>query len=71
MEVQDKYLPSKEERVKFLENKIEAYKTQVFGGLVEVAQVSNNQPAVDQLEYNIKNRIADIDVMTEMLDNLG
>lgn len=70
MEVQDKYLPSKEEREKFLETRIEEYKKQIFGGTVEVAMVTNNQPAVDQLEYNIKTRIADVDVLTELLDNL-
>lgn len=72
MEVQDKYLPSKEDRETFLLNRIAEYKKQVYGGVLEckMAEANGEKRSIIQTEDMMKQIIANIDVLTEQLDNL-
>lgn len=70
MDIENKYLPSKEDREQFLEVRIAEYKKQIFGAQVEICLAAGNKKEIDNLEYNINNRIKDVDTLTEFLDNL-
>jgi hypothetical protein len=72
VEVQDKYLPDKEDRELFLLNRIAEYKKQVYGGVLEckMAEANGEKRSIIQTEDMMKQIIANIDVLTEELDNL-
>ena len=73
MDVQDKYLPTVAERELFLRNKIEAYKGQIYGGTIEVAQAnaSGEKRNAEVQEDMQKQLIKSVDVLVEELDKLG
>jgi len=72
MEVQEKYLPALEDRKLFIESRIEEYKKQVFGGVLEckMAEVNGEKRTVVQTEDMMKQIITNIDILTEQLDSL-
>lgn len=72
MEVQDKYLPVKEDRELFLLNRIAEYKKQVYGGVLEckMAEANGEKRTIITTEDMMKQIIANIDILTEELDNL-
>ena len=72
MEIQEKYLPSVEERQEFLENRISEYKRQIFGSVLEckMAEANGEKRAITVQEDAQKQIINNIDIMQEELDNL-
>ena len=72
MEIQDKYLPEIPERQVFLKNRIAEYKKQVFGGQLEckMAAINGEKRTIINTEDMMKQIIANIDTLTEELDNL-
>lgn len=72
MEVQDKYLPPIKDRKTFIENRIAEYKKQVWGGVLEckMAEANGEKRSIVTTEDMMKQIIANIDVLTEELDNL-
>jgi len=72
MEVQEKYLPALEDRKLFIENRIEEYKKQVFGGVVEakLAEANGEKRAIEVQEDAIKQLTRSIDALVDISDNL-
>jgi hypothetical protein len=70
MEVESKYLPSKLDRIAFIKTRIEENKKQLFGGTLQVKLVAHNKTEVDQVEYNMKNLVHDIDIYEKELKEL-
>jgi len=72
VEVQDKYLPTLDERISFLKNRIEEYKRQMFGGTIEIkmADANGEKRNVIVTKDQMNQTIANLDIMYEELDKL-
>lgn len=73
MEILEKYLPPVEDRILFIQNRINENKKQMLGGQLEILMAEANgekrniKVTEDQMEQIIKN----IDIYQEELDRLG
>lgn len=72
MEVQDKYLPTKEERIFFLRGKIAEHKKQMYGGVLEVKMADENgeKRTVKTTEDMMQQIMTNIDILQAELDTL-
>ena len=73
MDIQDKYLPDLEARRKFIETQIEETKRIIFRSTIDLkeGEFRHQDNLVAESQFNIKQLITKIDILTEELDNLG
>lgn len=73
MEVQDKYLPSVDQRIATVNSQLAESKTILYRLVLsrDEAAEKGDSKTVDEDEFNMKTMIRKIDFLTEVLDNLA